>query len=1361
MTTKLPFILVLLLLLATHATLYSQGVFFEHIQHEGIYQDGIFDIVQDEKGFLWLATHKGLVRYDGIQTVAYEHFYDGHHLKPCNKVFELQVDKNDDILAITTAGLCKYNQHENRFQRIPHQAIDIRSKLCKMSSKSTLITSSSGVLCLSENNEIKDIVIANHDFFPYQERIRMISHIEDSLFFIAADNGGIGVAKFDHQRYVLKIISYLNRTSVCHTVARESDSVYWVGFQKKVKRMKLSSTGHLEESVFLGAQEDLFQKIINTSDIIVSSNKHIYFSTIGNGLFEFNKNTHSIKRYLQSDTKNSLQWNTLLCLFEDNTGVIWIGKGQGGIAKIDTKRKPFYNLKHNPLDKKSLSHNFINPVFIDSRNHLWAGTLQGELNRSINKFTETHVSEFEFELIYKKGIMRYALFERDDYILIGAGTTMLFFNLNSGQFSSLPPTSNLQKIIGDNSIFNFEIDAENRLWIGGSKNLLCVDFKNDIQNLLSGNCTQVPLKAHSGASLNNRVNQILCLDSLGTFIAMNNGLFRTEEEQDTLYLNHYFYDPENEMSLSHSRVTSICKDDSGQIWIGTYNGGLNKIIFEQGDIIGFDNKNNQISLPISSIFDIQTDGKNNLWIASNHGIIKYNTQDNSYIQYAYPFPEGVSKFNIKGGAKTKDGQLLFVGNNGIVAFYPDEISVNNIPAKVALTGLKIFDKPVNIGEEVYGTVILPKALEALDQIIIPHKGNNFTIEFSALHFSSPESNSFKYRLKGVDDNWLHASALQNSVNYPQLPHGDYTFQLKALNSDKIESNEIRELHIHILPPWYATWFARLLFGLSFACILFVIYKYLKNLSQLKQSLKLEGLAKQQDKELFDMKQRFFTNISHELKTPLSLIIGPVEGMMAEAKSTNGDAKMLSLVLRNALQLQRLINQILDFRRIEQNKLKVNLQKADINELVQDVLLACEFGFQKSELQVDFINNAEKIELWFDYDKIEKVLYNLISNVCKYSKKGGQVVIKTRLDKMENQFVFSILNEGEGVPSAEKQRIFNRFYQVDNKLSGAGIGLSMSKEFIELHNGTIKEIGKFGKNSEFVFTLPLDNTHLISNQKEKMSPTQELYSLGNSDEDIPDTKPQTILVVEDNLDMLGFVSDIFQKHFHVIKAVDGVEGYELAKTHIPDIIITDVMMPEMDGNELCKLVKKDAKTCHIPLIMLTAKDTLDEKIEGISTGADAYITKPFRADHLMVQINNLLDSRKKLQQMFKEKYAYVSDDIETTSHDDKLLKKFVKFVDENVANSELKVEDAAQELAYSYMQFNRKIKALTGESVGQFITHYRLNRAKAIFEKNPTVRVSDVMTDIGFNTHSHFSKLFKNQFGLTPKEFREQLLKPNP
>jgi signal transduction histidine kinase/DNA-binding response OmpR family regulator len=984
--------------------------------------------------------------------------------------------------------------------------------------------------------------------------------------------------------------------------------------------------------------------------------------------------------------------------------------------------------------------------------------LQGELNRSIQSFTETHISQFEFKLLYKKEIMRYALFELDNYVVIGAGATILFFNLDSKQFSTLPMQSTLQKIIKDHPIFNFEVDHKNRLWIGSSNSLLCIDYKNSIQNLLSGNCTQIPINTNNGASIDNRVNQILCLDTLGTFIAMNNGLFTTTESEDTLFLNHYFNEPENDMSLSHSRITSICKDKKGDIWVGTYNGGLNKIVFKNKDITGFQNRKNHINLPFSSIFEIQADSASNLWLASNNGIIKYDTQNNAYIKYAYSLPEEESKFNIKGGTKTKDGQLLFAGNNGIVAFYPDQLSINDIPPKVAFTGLKILNEPVKVGKKIHGRVILPKTLESLDEITIPHECNNFTIEFSALHYSSPENNSFIYKLKGVDDNWLHTSANQNYVHYPRLPHGNYLFQLKALNSDKTESKEIRELHIRVLPPWYSTWIARMAFFVIFCCLLYIVYKYLNRLSQLKHSLKLEGMAKQQDKELFDMKQRFFTNISHELRTPLSLIIGPVEGMIADAKSENTNSKTLSLVLRNALRLQRLINQILDFRRLEQNKMKANLQKANMNELIQDVLTACEYGFQEAGLHVNFTNNVGKIDIWIDYDKIEKVVYNLISNVCKYSRKGSKVMVKTTIDENKKVFVFSITNQGKGVPPAKKQCIFDRFYQLDNTSSGAGIGLSMSKDFIELHNGTIKEQGKYGENATFVFTLPLDNTPLTSHHDEQHKTIKQLYSTDNIETEVFDDKLQTILIVEDNLDMLNFISDVFQKYFHVIKALNGVEGYELAEKHIPDIIVSDVMMPLMNGNELCKRIKEEAKTCHIPLIMLTAKDTLDEKIEGISTGADAYITKPFRADHLMAQINNLLDSRKKLQETYKDKYAIVSDHVNTTSHDDKLLQKFVAFIDANISNSELKVEDVAQELAYSYMQFNRKVKALTGESVGQFITQYRLKKAKLIFENNPTVRVTDVMTETGFNTHSYFSKLFKNQYGLSPKEFREQLLK---
>lgn len=1362
------FTLVLLLVFLSSAFSWANVPYFERLSwEEGLQQNSVFCVEQDAEGFLWMGTRKGVIRYDGLHYDPIEFSEIDGVEEPIGRVSSVKMIPGGQMLILSRTGAHLYDPKTERTIKLTKWKVTLGgdAKIIVFPNENVVIASDQGLYRYLSSELFVKLHFKENNFFSSTEHCVSLVAVDGDVCLVGT-NYGLATCKCNEGENSLEVLDYTRKLGPGLVLCKETTSNFWMGTANRIRRINISKSGSIEEldlSMYEGYSSVLGIRI---NDMLAASDGNIYAGSTWDGVFRINTTDKLIERFVHNEHSNSITWNTVFSVYEDCFNVLWFGTGQGGLTKYDTKHKRFMNNTYEYLDKSSLPHNHVSQLFFDKYGYLWAGTFQCGLNVSTtpvdyHNFEEAKFKSVDFDgnAVKNRG---YSFEEFEDYLIITCADKMYFYDQKQRRLLSLPEESALAKILSaSRQVISCEVDAKKRLWIGGERKCRCFDFGGDVDRLLKGEVELVKLNINNRAKkLNRKCNAILSHGNK-VYIATEGGLFVAEDHDNEIQVNHYTHVTGDENSLSEDVLTNLLVGSNGDIWVGTFNRGLNRVKQDKdGQVIGFDNLFNGIDLPAITVYGMQEDEENNLWLSSFSGLYKYNVSENSYINYTRNDGLNSNLFHIYSADKNADGFVVFGGIAGVTGFDPKDISTNEIPPKVSITDLKIFNERVNIGEEYFGKKILSSSITHQDEIILPFACNVITLEFSAFHFAAPEKNTFSYMLEGVDKGWINTSIEHNFVSYNSLPPGEYVFKLTASNSDDVKNANIKELVIRILPPWYATWWAITLFLIIFIGILFSIYFYLHKLTKLSHSLELETFARENARDLFEAKQRFFMNVSHELKTPLTLIFTPLEKLKARENVSLEDQKTMGVMQKNAKRLLRLIDQIMDFRRLENGKISLSVQEYDLHLLINEIINSFQQEIDRKHIVVDFPNSDEVLKLWFDIDKIEKVIYNIFSNALKNTLFGNTISVFTEVSSTNEQLVIRIMNEGEGIPQVHKEAIFERFVQLGESSTGAGIGLSMCKSFVELHQGVIVEKGEEGENAIFEVTLPLNAQELFPHSSTAVEgrtlPPQE-----SEDETVKDTSnkfefsnKESILVVEDNDDMREMVCDYFSDKYEVYSADNGLKGLEKAVKCLPSIIVSDVMMPEMDGNTLCKEIKENSITSHIPIILLTAKGGVESKIEGLVAGADAYVTKPFNITHLSAQVGNLLASRKKIQEAFKEKYGLGLSNIEITSTDEQFLKKFILYLEENIAEPDLKVADAAQEMSYSYMQFNRKIKAITGDPVGHFISNFRLNRAKQIFAADPERNIAEVMYSVGFNNSSYFSKCFKKQFAVTPKEFKE-------
>lgn len=1361
-------ILICTYILFTNQLLFATNkIIFDKITvNNGLSHSDVNAIVQDKDGFVWFGTYNGLCRYDGNNIIIFR--TDNSNLSN-NRILSLYVS-SDSLLYIGTeaGGLNIYDPETGNITVYKHRdgnnrtlAGDVVNNIFEDTDKNVWICTDNGVSSVIKNE--KGISLKSFDPGEMNELILSGCQLNNNKLLLATNKG---IMSFDKKKGIYTPILRNEVNQIVHTVARKSAESILIG----------SSNGMYEYNTSLNTIKLI--SAIDPLSIIVDSQQNIWVGTSNNGLYQFDSQMHYVRSF-QADisTRYSIGGNEIRTLCEDTSGILWIGTISEGVSTINIRDKKIdlysIELKRN----NSVTQTKIITFFEDNNGLLWIGTRANGV-----EIMNLKTKEF-INLANKKTNVRLkdvSAFYQDNSGAMWIGTWQGLFRIPAHQVKDIwnIPEINIENV--DNilshsniSIYRIVKDRDNHLWISTSNGVY--EYIPSTDNYYAGYFVNYSYDPFNPNTIQDNFVTDIYADhetpKKTIWAGTRKGLSKITFENHKARIERIY--PSTEKGMQGEFVSVIHQDAKKQLWIVTLGGGLNKMLtgrFENQPPTFEVYNNSKYPFPNNELESLLEDKAGNFWIGG-YGITKFNPENGELKFYSIKDRLQSNSFKIWSAYNLRNGDMVFGGVNGFNIFHPDSIIDNPIPPNVILTGLKIFSKTVHPGDVIKGNVILSKPITKTRSIVLPYNSNSITIEFAALHFTSPTHNQYKYKLEGFDEEWHYTKGHETYGIYTNLKHGKYKFVVYGANSDGIWSSTPATLDIEITPPFWQTTLAYIVYAILFITALYLFRRSAIKKMEQKHNLEIERKLREEEQRSFDNKLKFFTDISHEIKTPLSLISVPIEDLLTTSNIGNTTRKKLTLVNHNISRLMKLVEQILDFRKYDSKMMKINVNEVNISLFIRE--LATLFKPIANNKKIDFICEFENenTTLFIDKDKMEKVIMNIFSNALKFTPQKGYIKLKCSED---DYFVYiSIKDSGKGISKEELNKIFEPFYQTnDNQINGGtGIGLSLSKHIVDQHHGDIWAESEDNEGSIFYIKLRkgkehFDNSEIVSGEDNNNDfPLCENTIMDDPDRDEENEveytemssgydKSATILVAEDNKAFRQYIAQILEPNYNVILAENGLEAYEKAIAEQPDLIITDIMMPEMNGIELCDKIKNNLTTSHISVMMLTARDMLSYEIDGYETGADAYITKPFNLKLFRTRVDNLILSNQRMKNLFRTQIEIEPSEVAVSSYDQKLIKKCLEIIETNMSDPEFGVDQLCKEAGISRPQLYRKIKSLVGLSPIQFIRSIRLKRAAQILEQDNS-SVSHVMYSIGINNLSYFSKIFKEEFGCLPKQYKKK------
>ncbi|APZ45576.1 hybrid sensor histidine kinase/response regulator [Polaribacter reichenbachii] len=1386
-----------------NAHLYAQkDIYFEHITTKnGLSQNDVNAIYQDNQGFMWFGTHDGLNKFDGYNFTVYNYNQQDKKSINSNLIFTIEGDDKGNLWVGTSgSGLNFFNRATEDFKPFTHNEKDPKSIISntitntlKDSKNRLWIGTSDGLDMININDPINKIKF-NHikiKGFPFKNKnVYVISSIfEDSNQTIWI---GTGFGLF-------KLVE--DKTNNTLYLEKQDVNIKYINSIKEHNNKLIIGSGNGLYTLNLDSEKDLqvIRKANYThslSEIIVFDNK-IWGGT-ANGLIEFDilkKNDDPIfKKAItyDADKKNGISKNIITSLFKDNTNILWVGTNGGGINKYDAQRKPFIHIK-NTTNPKSLSYDKVRSVFEDSNGFLWIGTEGGSLNMLSKEDKQNKNYNF---IKYPKIKNTFAIEE----IKKGNQKILLVGSSSSSKLSQFDITNpnNIKEIhfkeFKKNSARTFSIlsDSHNNIWIGS--------YNNGITRILFDKKTKtykndfIKFDIKDSLSISSDIIRNILEDKNGNiWFATGDGLcFLSKKEitKEKPSFKVYKNNPNDSTSISYNYILELFESKKGDLWIGTFGGGLSKFIpATNNSKAQFKTYRKQDGLPNNVVKGILEDNQNNLWISTNKGLSRFNPEKETFMNYDVNDGLQDDEFQELARTKLKNGNLVFGGVNGFNIFNPNDVTNNSFEPETIVTNFSISNKPVKIGENINGRVLLKNSISNKSELNLLHYENNLYFEFAALHFAAPEKNEFAYMLKGFDKDWIYTNSKKRNATYTNLTSGNYTLLVKASNNDKLWDSTPFELNIKIEPPFWLTKLAFFFYFLLMVCFLLLFRRFTIIKTSKKHSLELEHVAKEKNEELQRIKLEFFTNITHEFTTPLTLIQGPLNYLQKKGDTLEKSvvSEQYKLMKKNTDYLLRLISQLLDFRKLSQGKMRLVMRKSNIYQFIKEVSEPFQFLAQKNIINFTVDTADKNLQTWFDHETLEKVINNLLSNAFKFTPDHGAIsihisrenetdMIFTNPTKVSKFVYIQVKDTGKGMDESKVENIFDRFFSEKNKekkdARGMGIGLAFVKDIVELHQGEIRVISKRNEGTNFIVRLPIEKKAYLNvpeitikeiTESDFYMRSSESDSLAISiNDEIVDEKLNeasksdlpTLLIVDDNEDIRSFIKIALKNTYKIYTAENGQEGLDLALEIIPKVIISDIMMPVMDGIEFCNQIKSRKETSHIPIVLLTAKLSKENEIEGLKTGADAYIRKPFDVEILELKLSNILKFREELRSKFNLEITLQPKEVTVTSMDERFLQQAMEVVEKHMTNTDFNVEMLIKEMGYSRTNLYTKFKEITGLSSSEFIRSIRLKRAVQLFEQSD-LSVKEIMYMTGFNTASYFAKCFKKQFGVIPSQYVKQ------
>jgi signal transduction histidine kinase/ligand-binding sensor domain-containing protein/DNA-binding response OmpR family regulator len=1328
---------------------------------------------------MWFATDDGLNKFDGTNFTVYRNFAGDTSSLRVNEVLTLCEDKQGNVWAGTSGGgLSLYDRKKDNFTNYPFQNIHggfstksvIRSICCDHRGK-LWIAQFEGVYEFDPVTKIPRELRLGKATDRNRVRITLFCVFEDSKhrIWIGSDYG-LYLYKRESDSFVRFSHNPKDSTSlsndVVKTITEDSTGNLWLGTVDGLNKLPAGQTGFVHYkntgpgAIGLNSNEINFVAADKEGELWMGTNA---------GINKFNPATRAVTVF-EPDPENihSLTSKNVKCAYIDKQGIYWFGTFRGGINKYD-KNGNLFNLKlSNNFQENSNKAAIITSLAENKNGNVFIGTDDEGLLEFDRKTEKLH------RVAFPKGpngvIPVISMhFARNNELYIGSFAHGLFIlDVVTGRMQNLKKGTGVNDL-NSNDIFCLKEDSKGNIWVGtNGAGVNVIKDKKVIVKLTPNpngpNEEALPVNGYARAFAEDSEGN-MWIGSHGAGLAMYN----------TATHGFKVFTRDNSQ-LPSDKIEALLCDSHGNIWVGTYGGGLSLFDKAKNQFINFSEKD---GLQNTTIYQLVEDLQGRIWLSTNTGIGCFDLSTKSFRNFNNQHGVQNNNFVHGAGIRLSDGELFFGGLQGFNYFDPASLTINRNVPEVLLTDLKISNKSVIAGND----APIKEHISVAQEIRLDYK-QNFALSFVALNYTNPKQNKYAYKLEGFDKDWNYTGTI-NTASYTNLDPGRYTFKVKASNNDGVWSVHETQIKIYVKPPFWATIYAYIFYFLVIAGAL--LYSRYRAITKLRRKFAIEQERREvrRMQELDRLKLKFLTNLSHDFRTPISLIMGPVEQLIQE--SARGRSDKLLMIRRNARRLLNLVNQLLDFRKMEEHELKLQLSKGEFVSFLKEVCESFRDLSERKNINFTFTSHLTQLHTRFDRDKIERILFNLLSNAFKFTMTGGDVGVE--ISNSEKQvsagskwITIKVTDTGIGIPKEEQEKIFEHFAQhntPENILNqGTGIGLSITKEFVKMHGGTIDVESIIGKGAAFIIQIPLAEEsvpHLADNDNEGVA-----HIPGEANKDVPHLRGDAnkgvahlsgevnkdvphpggndnegvahlVLLIEDNEDFRFYLKDNLKKNYKILEAADGKEGWQKALACHPQLIVSDISMPEMDGITLVKKLKADKRTSHIPVILLTAMTGEEEQLRGLGTGANDYITKPFNFEVLNAKIKSLLILQHTMQNAYSKQIKVVAPEVEFESADEKLLQEIVGYLEKNLTNSQLSVEALSKEVGMSRTSLYSKLLELTGQSPVEYIRSFRLDKAATLMEKS-NMNIAEIAYQVGFTTPNYFARSFKGKYNMLPSEY---------
>lgn len=1303
-------------------------------------QSTVLDIAQDKEGNLWFATHNGLNKYNGYEFTVYQHKEQDPHSIGSDIIRACTADKQGRIWIGTDKGLSLYDVNMDRFENFSYREkekhlpingiVEVNDRLLMVYSRKQQI-----MLFDTETRQYTD-----------QQLVPTLASIVPTTLYRQDDRIYIGSSQglwiYSIQKNTIEnIMPEILKEKEIYSILQQSPVRLWIGTEGyglycvNPQTKKVSNYLH-----YPNTRNSISSNYIRS--LSLDSQNQLWVGTL-NSLNIYNEEADNFNVYT-SDPQESgrLSQTSVRDIFMDSQGGMWLGTYFGGLNYYHPFKDRFYNIQ-STAKQSSLSCNIIGCIQEDSENNIWIGTNSGGVN-CYNPYTRTFKHYTQKDGLGSNDVKVIYIDEANDLVYIGTHTGGLsILNRKSGHIETICSYD-------ANNIYTLEPTENGEFWVSGMSTLIRF-------NPRSKSLTNITQQADGKPFLTNQITAIVRDSKHRLWMIGEEGMDIYTEENGQLLQCHGLLPAQSSVSQQIINCVYEAKQ-TGVFWIGTRS-GFYRFEEQTKEIRQFTTEE---GLPNNVVHGIMEDSYGHLWISTDKGLSRFQPQTGKFRNYTDTDGIQSNQFTNNAFCHTRNGLMYFGGVNGITTFQPEQLPDNPYIPPVLITRLTLFNKTVLPGDD---TSILEKNISETKSITLAAGQSMFSLEFVVSNYISGSHNTFAYMLQGYDKEW-YTSNTQRTVSYSNLPQGTYRFLVKAANSDGKWNEAPTELEIVVLPVWYKSWWAILLFIALFLAVTVFIFYYLWMRKSMQAQIQLELADKERQKQMNEMKLQFFINISHELRTPLTMILAPLQEVLDKV-SDRWIHRQLEHVQKNTNRLLHLVNQLMDYRRAELGVFQLKVRLNDIHQVIKKSFLLYDRIAQHKKINYNFDSEIEDQKVWCDPSYLELILNNLLSNAFKYTGEGRSITVSLRMEG--TRLILQVADTGSGIPLNKQSRIFERFYQIDHEHIGTGIGLSLVQRLVDLHHGEIKLESAEDVGSTFTISLPItaeDYTAVEIGSAEEVEKETPILTANSAEmflmdiettetekpaEETNERKRETILVVEDNTEIRGYLRNELGQLFRILEAENGEEALNILKEQEIDLILTDVMMPVMDGIKLCRHIKQNLYTCHIPVIMLSAKTDLKEQLEGLQVGADDYIPKPFSMALVTTKIKNLFRTRHRAIEHYSNSLEIEPEKVALNPMDEELLKRAVETVEKHLDNVEFSTDEFAREMFMSRSNLHLKMKALTGESTNEFIRKIRFNQACKLL-KEGRYNVAEISTMVGFNTPSYFATSFKKYFGCLPSEY---------